>query len=69
MTTNDAQPDDLHGGEPAEEEAREGSVLGGRKGDDGLIGATGRDVGGNAGTGRLGAARDAGVDEATGGTA
>lgn len=33
---------------------REGSALGGRKGDDGLIGATGRDVGGQAGDGWLG---------------
>ena len=39
---------------PLEEEVREGSALGGRKGDDGLIGATGLDVGGNAGSGKLG---------------
>jgi hypothetical protein len=39
---------------PPDEEEREGSALGGRKGGDGLIGATGRDVGGNAGTGKLG---------------
>lgn len=69
MTTDDAQLGDAHGDEPAEEEAREGSVLSGRKGDDGLIGATGRDVGGNAGTGRLAEARDAGADEAAAGTA
>ena len=37
------------------DEPREGSALGGRKGDDGLIGATGRDVGGQAGEGWLGA--------------
>lgn len=36
------------------EEPREGSALGGRKGEDGLIGATGRDVGGQAGEGWLG---------------
>ena len=69
MATNDAQAGDTRGEEPAEEGSREGSALGGRKGDDGLIGATGRDVGANAGEGRLGAARDADADEAAAGTA
>ena len=50
MTTSGAAEDRP----PPEEEVREGSALGGRKGEDGLIGATGRDVGGNAGSGKLG---------------
>ena len=50
-------------------EERERSALGGRKGDDGLIGATGADVGGNAGSGMLGDATEADVDDAAAGTA
>jgi hypothetical protein len=54
MTTSEPSGDSP----PApDEEVREGSALGGRKGDDGLIGATGRDVGGNAGSGKLGKPR------------
>jgi hypothetical protein len=53
MEMDDAQRDALAA--RRRDEPREGSALGGRKGDDGLIGATGRDVGGQAGDGWLGA--------------
>jgi hypothetical protein len=60
MTTDqrggDTQPEERLG--PRRELPREGSALGGRKGEDGLIGATGRDVGGQAGEGWLGTEND-----------
>jgi hypothetical protein len=55
--TDQAGGETRHDARPARrsDEPREGSALGGRKGEDGLIGATGRDVGGQAGEGWLGA--------------